>query len=158
MARQSQATRKTEKNPARTYNDFRQHIEALDKAGLLYKIERPVNKDTELHPLVRWQFRGSVPESLRKAFLFTNVVDSRGRKFDMPVLVGGLSATPEIYSVGMKVPIPDIGDHWAKAQAAPIDPIVVDEGSCQDIVIEGKDLIGEGKGLDALPVPISSPG
>lgn len=35
MARQSQAARKTEKNPTRTYNDFRQHIEALDKAGLL---------------------------------------------------------------------------------------------------------------------------
>ena len=111
-----------------------------------------------MHPLVRWQFRGGVPESLRKAFLFTNVVDSRGRKFDMPVLVGGLSATPKIYSVGMNVPIPDIGDHWAKAQSAPIEPIVVGEGSCQDIIIEGLDLIGEGNGLDALPVPISSPG
>ena len=158
MARPAQTARKTEA-PARTYNDFRQHIEALDKAGLLYKIDRPVNKDTELHPLVRWQFRGSVPEDLRKAFLFTNVVDSRGRKFDMPVLVGGLSATPEIYAVGMGgVAIADIGDHWAKAQANPIDPIVVDEGTCQDIIIEGDDLVGDGKGLDSLPVPISSPG
>src|SRR4051812_27180547 len=103
-----QAARK-DAAPSRRYNDFRQHVEALDKAGLLYKIDRPVNKDTELHPLVRWQFRGGIPESLRKAFLFTNVTDSRGRKFDMPVLVGGLSATPEIYSVGVNVPIPDIG-------------------------------------------------
>ncbi len=153
-----QAARKASSRPKRSYNDFRQHVEALDKAGLLYKIDRPVNKDTELHPLVRWQFRGGVPESLRKAFLFTNVIDSRGRKFDMPVLVGGLSATPEIYSVGVGVPIPEIGDHWAKAQANPIPPITVDEAPCQDIILEGNELIGEGKGLDSLPVPISSPG
>jgi UbiD family decarboxylase len=152
-----QAARK-DAAPARRYNDFRQHVEALERAGLLYKVDRPINKDTEMHPLVRWQFRGGVPESQRKAFLFTNVRDSRGRKYDMPVLVGGLSATPEIYSVGMGVKIPDIGDHWAKAQANPIPPIVVSGGACQDVIWEGADLIGEGKGLDALPVPISSPG
>ena len=29
-----------------------------------------------MHPLVRWQFRGGLPEAERKAFLFENVVDS----------------------------------------------------------------------------------
>src|SRR5260370_37867452 len=50
------------------------YVEGLEKAGKLVRITSPVNKDTELHPLVRLQFRG-LPESQRKAFPFENVVD-----------------------------------------------------------------------------------
>ena len=32
----------------------------LEAQGLLRRIDRPVNKDTELHPLVRWQFQGGL--------------------------------------------------------------------------------------------------
>jgi 3-polyprenyl-4-hydroxybenzoate decarboxylase len=31
-----------------TYHDLRDHIEALDRAGLLYRIDKPVNKDTAM--------------------------------------------------------------------------------------------------------------
>ena len=55
------------------YPDFQDHLEALDKAGLLTKIDKTVNKDTEMHPLVRWQFRGGIPEPDRKAFVFNNI-------------------------------------------------------------------------------------
>jgi hypothetical protein len=44
-----------------------------------------------MHPLVRWQFRGGIDEEDRKAFLFNNVTDSKGRKYDIPVLVCGLA-------------------------------------------------------------------
>ena len=64
--------------PPRSYPDLHEHIKALDAAGLLITVDRPINKDTEMHPLVRWQFRGGIPESQRKAFLFTNVTDSKG--------------------------------------------------------------------------------
>ena len=50
------------------YKDLHEHLKALDDQNLLYRISEPVNKDTELHPLVRWQFRGSIPEKDRKAF------------------------------------------------------------------------------------------
>ena len=40
----------------------------------------------------------------------------------------------------------------------PIQPIEVNEASCQEVIIQGRDLKGEGNGLDALPVPISTPG
>jgi UbiD family decarboxylase len=65
--------------------DFQEHLSDLEAAGLLVRIDRPINKDTELHPLVRWQFIGGMPEDERRAFLFTNVVDSKGRRYDMPV-------------------------------------------------------------------------
>ena len=55
--------------------DFQTHLHKLESAGLLLRINRPINKDTELHPLVRWQFLSGIPEEDRHAFLFTNVTD-----------------------------------------------------------------------------------
>ena len=140
------------------YPDLQDHLAALEESGLLLRIDQPVNKDTELHPLVRWQYRGGIPDGGRKAFLFTNVHDSRGRKYDMPVVVGALAANREVYRTGIGVPLEDIGPHWAQAVNNPIDPVPVTNAPCQEIVLEGDDLIGEEKGLDALPVPISTPG
>ena len=71
--------------------DLQQHLADLEAAGLLVRIDRPINKDTELIPLVRWQFIGGMPEDQRRAFLFTNVIDSKGRNYDMPVVVGALA-------------------------------------------------------------------
>ena len=90
--------------------DFQEHLAALEMAGLLVRIDRPIDKDTELHPLVRWQFLGGVPEDKRRAFLFTNVTDSKGRHYDMPVVVGALAASPEIYALGMGEPVEQIGE------------------------------------------------
>ncbi|RXZ30954.1 UbiD family decarboxylase [Oxalobacteraceae bacterium CAVE-383] len=148
-----------EVNTSASYADLHEHIERLDKAGLLHRITEPVNKDTELHPLVRWQFRGGIPEKDRKAFLFTNVVDSAGRKYDISVAVGVLATNPEIYRIGMNVPtVEDIGPAWERAIANPIPPEMVASAPCQEIIIEGAALEGPGNGLESLPVPISTPG
>ena len=64
----------------RDYPDLHEHIEALKRQGLLRVIDRPIDKDAELHPLVRWQFVGGLAEADRKAVLFTNITDGRGRK------------------------------------------------------------------------------
>src|SRR5262249_55350113 len=111
-----------------------------------------------MHPLVRWQFRGGIEERDRKAFLFTNVTDSKGRKYDIPVAVGVLAASREIYRIGMGCPLDKINETWVKAVANPIKPNVVTDAPCHEIVIEGAELDKPGKGLDALPVPISTPG
>jgi 4-hydroxy-3-polyprenylbenzoate decarboxylase len=142
----------------RAYPDLHDHLAALDRAGLLLRIDQPVDKDTELHPLVRWQFRGGIPEAGRKAFLFTNVVGARGRRYELPVVVGALAATAEIYRIGMGVPLAEIGARWSHAIAHPIPPRVIERGPCQEVVVEGAGLAGENRGLDALPVPISTPG
>ncbi|MFC1962961.1 UbiD family decarboxylase, partial [Chloroflexota bacterium] len=82
------------------YRELREHIKALEEKNKLVRIRRAINKDTELMPLVRWQFRG-LPEEQRKAFLFENVVDSRGRKYEIPVLVACHAASMEVYAIGM---------------------------------------------------------
>ena len=137
--------------------DFQEHLANIEAAGLLVRIEREVNKDTELHPLVRWQFQGGLDESERRAFLFTNVVGADGRRFDMPVAVGALSASAEIYALGMGRPIEDVGRAWTEAIAHPIAPVRVASAPCQEVVITGGDLRGAG-GLARLPVPVSTPG
>src|SRR5258707_3270652 len=84
--------------------DLQEHLADLEAKGLLVRIGHPVNKDTELHPLVRLQFIGGIPEAERRAFLFTNVVDATGRRYDMPVVVGSLAASAEGYSLGLRRP------------------------------------------------------
>jgi len=142
---------------SRGYNDLQDHLRALESAGLLTTIDAPINKDSELSPLVRWQFRGGIPEAERKAFLFTNVTGAADRSFDMTVVTGALAGNAAIYSVGMGVPVEDIGGCWANAIANPIAPVEVDDPRCQELVFEGIDLTS-GNGLDALPVPVSTPG
>ncbi len=138
--------------------DFQDHLAALEERGLVVRVDRPINKDTELHPLARWQFQGALPEDERRAFLFTNVVGSDGRKYDMPVVAGALAASPEIYALGMGVALDDIGSAWLKAIHNPIPPVTVNHGACQEVVITGDALRAPDGGLKALPVPISTPG
>ncbi len=144
--------------PTRGYPDLHEHLAKLEAAGLLVRVDRPINKDTEMHPLVRWQFRGGIAERDRKAFLFTNVTDSKGRKYDIPVVVGAVAANREIYRMGMGCELDKIDAVWNHAATHPIKPRIVTEAPCQEIVIMGDELNEPGKGLDGIPVPISTPG
>jgi len=144
--------------PARNYPDLHDHLKALEKAGLLVTVDRVIDKDTEMHPLVRWQFRGGIAEKDRKAFLFRNVRDAKGKPYDIPVAVGVLATNRQIYSIGMACDLDKIDETWNRAVAKPIPPKIVTEAPCQEIVITGKALKKAGNGLDGLPIPISTPG
>jgi 4-hydroxy-3-polyprenylbenzoate decarboxylase len=158
VATKVKTTKAKAKAPARAYADLHDHIKALDDAGLLVTVTRPINKDTEMHPLVRWQFRGGIEAKDRKAFLFTNVIDSKGNKFDIPVVVGALAANREIYGLGMGCKVEDVSQRWHDAIANPVPPNLVDEAPCQEVIFEGADLDKPGNGMDGIPVPISTPG
>jgi 4-hydroxy-3-polyprenylbenzoate decarboxylase len=151
-------TQQHRENVAKAPLDFQEHLALLESQGLLVRVTRAINKDTELQPLVRWQFVGGIPENERRAFLFTNVIDSKGRRYDMPVAVGALAASPRIYAIGMGRPVGEIGATWMRAIANPIAPVMVDSPLCQQIVITGDALRQSGGGLARLPVPISTPG
>jgi UbiD family decarboxylase len=143
---------------SRGYPDLHEHVLALARENLLVVVDEPINKDTEMHPLVRWQYRGGIPEAERKAFLFTQPVDSKGRRYDGAVLVAGLAGNRDIYRVGFGKPLEDIGATWIKAIAAPLEPRLVENAVCQEVIVMGDDLNKPGQALDGLPVPISTPG
>jgi UbiD family decarboxylase len=138
--------------------DFQEHLADLVARGLVTRIDHPVNKDTELHPLVRLQFIGGIPEAERRAFVFTNVVDASGKRYDMPVVVGALAASAEIYALGMGCAVEEIGKAWLDAIGHPVAPVRTAVARCQEIVITGDALRGPDGGLKRLPVPVSTPG
>src|SRR5499426_4630684 len=123
----------------RGYPDLHEHVLALARAGLLVVVDEPINKDTEMHPLVRWQYRGGIAEEDRKAFLFTQPTDSKGRRYDASVLVAGLAANRDVYRVGFGKPLEEIGRTWVAAIAKPVAPRIVTDAPCQEVVIEGRD-------------------
>jgi len=138
------------------YRDLRQHLKALEERGKLFRIKSEINKDTELNPLVRWQFRGLNPEE-RKVFLFENVVDARGKRYSIPVLVGAHAASREVYAIGMMCEPQEITEKWRKARDNPIKPKLVASGPVQEEIHIGDKLLEHG-GMDEFPVPISTPG
>jgi 4-hydroxy-3-polyprenylbenzoate decarboxylase len=143
---------------SRSYKDLPEHLEELKRLGMVHTVDAPINKDSELHPLVRLQFAGGIPESQRKALLFTHVIDGKGRRYDMPVLVGAMAGNETIFATGLGVPLQEIAAKWDHAYAHPVPPLTVQDAVCQEVVHMGDDLLGPGKGLDALPIPISTPG
>jgi UbiD family decarboxylase len=142
----------------RGYADLHDHVLALHRAGLLIVVDEPINKDSEMHPLVRWQYRGGIAESDRRAFLFTQATDGNGVHYDIAVLVAGLAANPDVYRIGFDRPLHEIGPAWVKALTAPVEPRVVAAAPCHEICIVGDALDAAGAALDGLPVPISTPG
>jgi 4-hydroxy-3-polyprenylbenzoate decarboxylase len=51
------------------FQDLREFMKELERNEKLFRINRSIDKNKELMPLVRWQFRG-LREEERRAFLF----------------------------------------------------------------------------------------
>lgn len=140
------------------YGDLRDYLAELESRDLLRRIAEPVNKDTELVPLVRLQFRG-LPEPERRAFLFDNVTDARGRQFDAAVSIGTFAASRKVYAAALGIAhASEAGPVWQRGLGEPIEPKVVADGPCKEVVITDAGELEESGGVDAFPHPISTPG
>ena len=139
------------------FKDLREHIAALDEAGLLVKIDEQINKDTELMPLVRWQFRG-LSEDERRAFMFTNVIGCEGtqsttfpwwsgrwRLHDRSTALGCNVSPRRSSIVGTKRRA--IRSRRRSSRMLPV----------HEEVHRGSSLMDKG-GLGEFPIPISTPG
>lgn len=138
------------------YKSLREYLEALDKAGKLVTIKSPINKDTQIHPLVWLQYRG-LPKEQRKAFLFTNIFDARGKKYDVPGVWGALGGSPEIDAIALQCQRGETFDKIVQAFVHPIPPRSVPHGPVQEVVYRGDRLLQKG-GMDEFPVAIRHPG
>ena len=126
--------------PREYYTDLRNFLEALDQRGKLYRWSRPVDKDSELMPLMRLQYRGRADEA-RQAFLFENVTDAKAGRYDMKVLTGMYGSSRSIIGLGMGCEDPQgIYEKWRHAVTHPIAPVVVERGKVQEEVHTGAEL------------------
>src|SRR5256885_12145734 len=97
------------------YEDFRAYLDALQERGKLYRWQRPVNKDTELMPLMRLQYRG-LPDAKRQVLLFEKVFDGKGRPYGVKVATGMYGSSREIVGLGMGCDDPQaIYEKWHRA-------------------------------------------
>src|SRR5256885_10471206 len=150
------ATRQATRS-GRGYPDLREHIEALDRAGLLVRVRRPMLAETEIHPLVRWQYRGGLPEEDWKAFLFEDARTVKGGASPFRVGVGVLAASKYVYATGLGCMPEEIAGRWEHALANRIAPTIVEDGPVHEEVHMGDALLAKG-GTAEFPVPISTPG
>jgi 4-hydroxy-3-polyprenylbenzoate decarboxylase len=138
------------------FADFRAYIDALEKRGKLYRWCRPINKDTEMMPLMRLQYRG-IDDNKRQAFLFENVFDSRGKKHEIKVATGMYGASRDIAALGLGCGEPlGIYEKWRQALANPIDPRLISDAPVQEVVYTGDKL--RAFGVTNLPAPVEEPG
>jgi len=141
------------------YSDFRDYLATLERRGLLVRVSRRIDKDTELVPLVRLQFRG-LPSERRRAFLFTDVTDTRGRSFDASVAIGTFASSRAVYATALGMDLDDgtVGEVWQRALSHPVKPVRRSSGLCKEVVVAGAGELARTGGVDAFPHPISTPG
>lgn len=139
--------------------DLRNHLELLENNSRLFRINRPTVLQTELASLVRLQYRG-LPEEDRHGFLFENVVDIRGRKYDTQVATGIYASSLQIYALGLgcEPTSKAVQEKWTQAQLHPVEPELVSTGPAQDSICDGEKLLEDGQGLELMPVPVEVPG
>ena len=94
---------------------------ALEKQGALRRISEPIDKDRELHPLVRWQYRG-IDEPERAGFLFENVVDRQGRRFRGQVATSVVAPNRDIYALAMGCRVDEVHARWTDAMTHFVAP------------------------------------
>lgn len=138
------------------YRDMREYLEALEKAGKLRRVKRAINKDKELHPLVAWQFRG-LEESQRTGFLFENVTDTKGKKYNGSVASCVTAPSREVYAMGMNCDPSRVNEKWQEAYQKPRPPRLVKDGPVKEEVHVGKNLLEHG-GLYEFPIPMTANG
>src|SRR5499426_2517025 len=138
------------------YEDFRAYMDDLQSRGRLHTWRRPVNKNTELMPLMRLQYRG-IDDSKRRVFLFDNVRDGSGKQFDLRVATGMYGSSRDVTGLGLGCEDPgEIYEKWRHALAHMYEPNVVRSAPVHEEVYSGSRL--KEFPVTRLPSPVEEPG
>ncbi len=116
------------------YKDLREYLGVLEARGKLFRVKNEVDRTWETSAITRRVFE-RIPEDKRPALYFERIKGST-----MPMTVGVLGASREIYALALECAVEEIPDRWAEAQSAPIQPEVVRDGPCHEVVYEGDDI------------------
>jgi 2,5-furandicarboxylate decarboxylase 1 len=123
------------------YSDMREFLAALDQAGELARIKRPVDTRYEIAAGIR-----HISDTRGPALWFENV-----KGHSVPV-VGGLFASRSKALLALEVDDPAEGNaKFHHGLRNPIEPELVDGGPSQEVVITGDDI-----DLYSLPFPVYS--
>ena len=138
------------------YKDLREYLGVLEEKGKLRRVRKQINKDTELAPLVRWQFRG-LAEADWTGFLFEKLTDLKGTAYNCKVASAIIAPSREVYGLGMKCEAEAVNDRWAEAYQHPHPPRLVSTGPVKEEIHRGSSLMDH-QGLYEFPVPVTTNG
>ena len=134
---------------SRGYNDLQDHLAALEAAGLLTAIDAPIDKDSELSPLVRWQFRGGIAEmeSARHSCSRTSPARRAVNSIfpSLPARWRAMQQSIPAWACLSKTSA-NAGRTPSPIRSPPVETV---NPPCQELVFEGDDL-KSGNGLDVL--------
>jgi 4-hydroxy-3-polyprenylbenzoate decarboxylase len=119
----------------------------LEERGKLLRVSKSVDISWEVACLVKWMFQ-AVAERDRTGLWFQNVAGH-----DIPVVIGALGVSTEVYAQIVGVAPNEINTTWEKALLNPVAPLTVEEGACQEIILRNHEAR-----LDRLPIPTWTPG
>ena len=125
------------------YADLRDYLATLERNGKLFRITAEVDNMWEVAAVTRRVFQ-RIPERDRPGLLFENV-----KGFDMPVTVGVLGASREVYATALQCSVEEIPDVWAEAQEHPLAPEEVATGP-----VKQNKLLGEAADVTRLPASV----
>lgn len=127
--------------------DFRAFLSAAIAAGRLRHVESPVDPSWEPGCLVKWMYH-ALPQAERFGLRFERVAGT-----DFPLVTAALGASSASYALGLGIKPEQINAHWLAAMDAPLDPVIIGEAPCQQVVLRGVDI-----DLFRLPIPTWTPG
>jgi 2,5-furandicarboxylate decarboxylase 1 len=108
-------------------SDFRQYLDALEKAGQLVHVTKEVSPEFEVAAYVRKSSDTEGP-----AFLFEHVKGHPGWR-----LAAGLYGTMSRLPIALGCPMAEIVDRFGAAVRAPIPPVRVKDGRCHEVILRG---------------------
>jgi 4-hydroxy-3-polyprenylbenzoate decarboxylase/2,5-furandicarboxylate decarboxylase 1 len=123
------------------YNDLREFLDACRKSGDLIEIDRPIDTDLEIGRALKKSYSKNGP-----VIIFDNPIDK-----DFPV-VAGIFGTRERALLAFDSTEDNILDNFLYGLNHPIDPVLIDEAPCHEVVLTGDDI-----DLTRLPIPKFSP-
>ena len=115
------------------FRDLREYLSALEEKGKLHHVKAEVDKDWEIAAVGRRVFQNIPPEK-RPVVMFDHV-----KGFDIPVLIGSLGASPEVYGLALQCSAQEIHQRWEHAQLHPIKPERVTTGPCKEVILKGEE-------------------
>ena len=123
------------------YRDLGEYLNKLEESRKLHHVTCEVDKDWEIAAVTRGVFQ-DIPDPQRPALMFDRI-----KGYNMPLVVGVLGGSLEIYALALQTTVDGIEDSWKKAYTKPIPPVKVNTGPCKEVIQKGKD-------VDTLAFPI----
>lgn len=113
------------------YEDLREYLAVLERAGKLHRVRKTVDPGWEVAALARVVFQ-KIPDKKRPALFFDQV-----KGFSVPIVGGVLGASREIYALALETSVDGIAEKWANAQSHPVRPEILSRGPCQENILQG---------------------